>query len=39
IPFLLLEHLHFDNRSRVVAFSRDYYNSRYFHFEVVRKRI
>ncbi|MEN3186954.1 MAG: GntR family transcriptional regulator [Atribacterota bacterium] len=39
VPFLLLEHLHFDVHGRVVAFSKDYYNSKYFHFEVVRKRI
>lgn len=39
VPLLVLEHLHFDATGRVVAFSKDYYNSKYFRFEVVRKRI
>jgi len=38
-PFLLLEHLHFGRNEQVIAFSRDYYSAKYFHFEVVRKRI
>ncbi|MDK2896738.1 MAG: GntR family transcriptional regulator [Candidatus Atribacteria bacterium] len=38
-PFLLLEQLHFNSLGREIAFSRDYYHSEYFHFEVVRKRI
>lgn len=39
VPFLLLEHLHLGRNEQVVAFSRDYYSSKYFHFEVIRKRI
>ena len=38
-PFLLLEHLHFDSSGKAIAFSKDFYHSKYFHFEVVRKRI
>lgn len=37
--FLLLEHLHFDSSGKAIAFSKDFYHSKYFHFEVVRKRI
>ncbi|HSV31780.1 MAG TPA: GntR family transcriptional regulator [Atribacteraceae bacterium] len=37
--FLLLEHLHYDHRDRVIAFSNDYYHGEYFHFEVLRKRL
>lgn len=37
--FLLLEHLHFDTHGKPIAFSKDYYHGKYFHFEVIRKRI
>ena len=39
VPILLLQHIHFNARSRVIAFSSDYYHSEFFHFEVLRKRI
>jgi len=39
VPFLLLQHLHFNAKSQVIAFSNDYYHSEFFHFEVLRKRL
>jgi GntR family transcriptional regulator len=39
VPFLLLQHLHYDARGRVIAFSKDYYHSEFFHFEVLRRRL
>lgn len=38
-PFLLLQHIHYDVKGRVIAFSNDYYHSEFFHFEVLRKRL
>jgi len=38
-PFLLLEHIHYDLRGQAVLFSKDYYHSEFFHFEVLRKRL
>lgn len=39
VPFLLLQHLHYDTKGQVVAFSKDYYHSKFFHFEVLRRRL
>lgn len=39
VPFLLLQHLHYDTRGQVIAFSKDYYHSEFFHFEVLRRRL
>jgi len=39
VPILLLQHIHFNARNRVIAFSSDYYHSEFFHFEILRKRI
>ncbi|BER93303.1 GntR family transcriptional regulator [Atrimonas thermophila] len=39
VPFLLLEHVHYDARGQAILFSKDYYHSEFFHFEVLRKRL
>ncbi|NLJ39024.1 MAG: GntR family transcriptional regulator [Candidatus Atribacteria bacterium] len=39
VPILLLQHIHYNAKSRVIAFSSDYYHSEFFHFEILRKRI